>query len=183
MVNNKNLAAIAALSAILLALPIVSGAFPTAHAYGSSALWQIGFSFNCNDKTLCLQPPFGVGGFWGWVEFDTGSQGDATLTGCSHLSSSLGVLTGADHLQVDITGWTTTSHPFGPPTFVLTDGTVSLSGVNTKGAPVTVTLAQIGLAGDTGFPAMPGHFSAQSIFGSQAPPGMNFEIQVAQLTH
>src|SRR3989442_7961546 len=160
---------------MLLAMSVVA---TPVRAYGRTALWQIGFSFNCNDKTLCLQPPFGVGGFWGWVEFDTGSQGDATLTGCSHLSSSLGVLTGADHLQVDITGWTTTSHPFGPPTFVLTDGTVSFSGVNTKGAPVTMTLAQIGLASDTGFPAMPGHFSAQSIFGFPALPGMNFEIQV-----
>jgi hypothetical protein len=171
------------LTLILAVIALLPAAIPPARAYGSTALWQIGLSFNCDNQALCLQPPFGIGGFWGWVEFDTGSQGDATLTGCSHLSTSLNVLTGADHLQVNITGWTITSHPFGPPTFVLTDGTVSFTGVNTKGSPVTVTLAQSGIPPDTGFPAIPGHFSAQSIFGFQAPPGMNFEIQVVQLTN
>lgn len=174
----------ATLTAILAVLSFLPVAVPAAHAYGNTALWQLGVSFNCNDKQLCLQPPFGIGGFWGWIEFDSGNTGDATLTGCSHLSTSLGVLTGADHLQLDITGWTIATHTFGfPATFVLTDGTITFTGVNTKGAPVTVTFAQAGLAGDIGIPAIPGHFSAQSIFGFHAPPGMNFEIQVVQLTH
>ncbi len=171
------------LAAILTVIALLPAALPSARAYGSTALWQIGLSFNCDNQALCLQPPFGIGGFWGWIEFDTGGQGDATLTGCSHLSTSLGVLTGADHLQLSITGWTIAAHTFGPPaTFVLTDGTVSFTGVHTQGAPVTITFAQAGLAGDTGFPAIPGHFSALTVFGFQAPPGMNFDIQVVQLT-
>src|SRR5260221_13371185 len=92
----------------LVALAVVSlllGAAPiTTQAYGPDALWQIGLSFNCNNRSLCLNPPFGVGGFWGWIEFDPAGMGDATVTGCSHLSSSLGVLTGADHLKIEITG-------------------------------------------------------------------------------
>ncbi len=155
---------------------------PPARAYGSTALWQIGFSFNCNDKTLCLTPPFGVGGFWGWVEFDAGGLGDATLTGCSHLSTSIGVLTGADHLNVDITAWEIGPSSMLPlPTFHLLAGTVTLSGVDFKGHPITVSLADIGLTGDTGYPAIPGHYSAQTVFGMSAPPGMNFEIQVVAL--
>ncbi len=170
--------------ALLSLLALGVAAIPPARAYGNTALWQLGLSFNCNDKVACLTPPFGVGGFWGWIEFDTGGQGDATVTGCSHLSTSIGVLTGADHLQLDITGWTIATHTFGPPaTFVLTDGTVSITGVHTRGAPVTITLADAMLAGDTGIPAIPGHFSSQTIFGFQAPPGMNFEIQVVQLIH
>ena len=65
-------------SRALIALVIVSGmlgaAPSTAQAYGNDALWQIGLSFNCNNQDLCLNPPFGVGGLWGWIEFDTGGR-------------------------------------------------------------------------------------------------------------
>jgi len=172
----------ATLGAIIMVVSFSAGAVPAAHAYGNNALWQIGLSFNCNDKNLCLQPPFGVGGFWGWVEFDTGSQGDATVAGCSHLSGSLSVTTGADSLRMEITGWTIVSTPMGPQ-FSLTDGTVLIAGVHVQGQPVELTLAQAGLLGPTGIPAAPGHFSSQAVFGTSAPPGMNFEIQVVQITH
>ena len=182
MHKSRTILGIATLSAVIMVVSFTGAAVPAAHAYGSNALWQIGLSFNCNDKNLCLQPPFGVGGFWGWVEFDTGGQGDATLAGCSHLSTSLNVTTGADSLRLDITGWTIMSTPMGP-TFVLTDGTATIAGVHVQGQPVTISLAQAGLLGPTGFPAAPGHYSSQAIFGISAPPGMNFEIQVVQLTH
>src|SRR5262249_31082042 len=51
--------------------------------YGKNALWQIGLSFNCNNPAFCGADA--TGGFWGWVEFDRGGQGNATLTGCGHL--------------------------------------------------------------------------------------------------
>src|SRR5262249_18465782 len=101
-----------------------------------------------------------------------------------HLSSSLGVLTGADHLQIDITGWTIAPGSAGPATFIITDGTVRLTGVNTKGAPVTVPVPVFfGGAFDTGVPAAAGHYSYSSLFGFAPPPGVNFQIQVVQLTH
>lgn len=155
----------------------------TVQAYGNDALWQIGLSVNCNDPSLCLNPPFGVGGFWGWIEFDPNGMGDATLTGCSHLSSSLGVLTGADYLHIEITNWTIAPGSGGPATFIITDGTVTFSGVNTKGAPVTVPLSALGGVFDTGVPAAAGHYSYASLFGFAPPPGVNFQIQVVQLTH
>ena len=142
------------LSIILMLLSASTG---TANAYGNDALWQIGLSVNCNNPSLCLNPPFGIGGFWGWIEFDSGGMGDATLTGCSHLSSSLGVLTGADYLRLEITDWTIGPGSAGPATFIITDGTVTLTGVNTKGAPVTVPLSALfGGPFDTGVPAAAG---------------------------
>ena len=165
----------------LIVVSVLLGVAPrTALAYGNDALWQIGLSFNCNDPSLCLNPPFGVGGLWGWIEFDKGGQGDATLAGCTHLSSSLGLLTGADYLRIEITNWTV-----GPGgTFVITDGTVTFSGVNTRGKPVTVPIsAAFGGVLDTGVPAAAGHYSYASLFGFAPPPGVNFEIQVVQITH
>src|SRR2546428_14160123 len=128
---------------ILLAMSVVA---TPVRAYGRTALWQIGFSFNCNDKTLCLTPPFGVGGFWGWVEFDTGGLGDATLTGCSHLSTSIGVLTGADHLNVDITGWEIGPSRMIPlPTIQFLAWTVTLSRGGFNGPPTAAPLPDFGL--------------------------------------
>ncbi len=172
--------------AVFAIVAVVLGAAPgTARAYGNDALWQIGLSFNCNNPSLCLNPPFGIGGFWGWIEFDPEGMGDATLSGCSHLSTSLGVLTGADYLHIEITNWTIASaYPGAPPTFVITDGTVTLAGVRTRGAPVTVPLlALFGGVFDTGVPAAAGHYSFSSLFGFTPPPGVNFQIQVVQLTH
>ena len=165
----------------LIVVSVLLGSAPsTTLAYGNDALWQIGLSFNCNNKDLCLTPPFGIGGLWGWIEFDTGGEGDATLAGCTHLSSNLGLLTGADYLRIEITNWTV--GPMG--TFIITDGTVTFAGVNTKGKPVTVPLsAAFGGVLDTGVPAVAGHYSYSSLFGFTPPPGVNFEIQVVQITH
>jgi len=183
VLNKKKVATIATLTAILIALPIASVGIPTAHAYGRTALWQIGLSENCDNKTLCLNPPFGIGGFWGWIEFDSDGTADAQLAGCSHLSTSLGVLTGADHISIDASAWHIAPGSAGPATFFADAGTATFSGVNTKGMPVTVPLAVSGLAGDIGIPAAAGHYSFASVMGFTPPPGIQIQIQVAQLTH
>ena len=179
MIRPKTILEFASLSAILAVLPLVPMAVPAAHAYGSTALWQIGLSFNCNNPSFCDSM---LGGFWGWVEFDSGGLGDATLTGCGHLTgpTSHGSA-GADHFNVDITGWTIMPGSAGPLTFFVTSGTMTFTGTVPRGPPITVPISPTPL--DTGFPAVPGHFSTSMILGFTPPPGVTFVIQVVQLTH
>ncbi len=140
---------------------------PAAHAYGPTALWQIGLSENCDNPSVCGAT--NLGGFWGWAEFDSGGLGDAELTGCGHLQG--GPAGGAQHFSADITSWTV-----GPDgNFMILSGTQTFDGHGGGSIPVGTI--------DTGIPAMAGHFSAQTIFGMQGPPGTNFEIQVTQLNH
>ena len=146
---------------------------PAAHAYGNTALWQVGLSFNCDNPTVCGAT--NLGGFWGWVEFDSGGLGDAELTGCGHLqggpaSGAQPPFGGADHISVDITSWTT-----GANGDFFVSGTATNRGHGGGTFPI--------VDADTGIPAMAGHFSALTIFGMQGPPGTNFEIQVTQLQH
>ena len=171
MYRSKTIIEFAALSAFLVVLALAPVAVPEAHAYGNTALWQIAVSFNCNNPSLCAS----LGGFWGWIEFDQGGLGDATLTGCSHLASTIPPLSGANHFNADITGWyvNATSH-----TFWVASGTMTITG-HTGGSPVTVPITG---PLNTGVLAMPGHFSSQTLFGSVAPPGTNFEEQVVQLS-
>src|SRR5262245_59558300 len=77
-----------------------------ASAYGGGAghaMWQVGISGNCNNPSFCGAD--GLGGFWGWVEFDRFANGtitgDAQLTGCGHFRGGGGG--GAFHADVDIT--------------------------------------------------------------------------------
>ena len=143
---------------------------PRAHAYGPLALWQVGLSFNCDNPALCSS----LGGFWGWAEFDSDATADAQLTGCEHLQG--GRAGGASHFSDNAT-WTTVP---GQPDFFLTSEMITFTG-RTGGPPVTITIPSESF--DTGIPASAGHFSAQTLFGMQAPPGTNFEIQVTQLNH
>jgi len=149
----------------------VGGVAPAA-AYGSLAQWQVGLSFNCDNPTLCLPPPAGqgLGGFWGWVEFDSNNTGDAELTGCSHFQGGLAAF-GADHFSANITSWSVVSGTFRVSGFLTFTG-------RTGGPPVTVPFGPI----DTGIPAVAGHFSSQTLFGMAAPPGTNFEVQVVKLS-
>src|SRR6266567_8210007 len=81
-----------------------------AGAYGGGAnhdMWQIGFSMNCNNPSLCAD--IGTGGDWGWFEFDrsadgTQTWGDAQTTFCFHTVGGGGA--GAGHTSIDITSWT-----------------------------------------------------------------------------
>lgn len=151
----------------IVALSIV----PVTHAYGNTALWQIAISQNCDNPSLCGS---NLGGFWAWAEFDT-VGGDATLTFCAHAIGGIAP-GGAGHINVDILSWTVASGSAGPLTFFVTGETDTLVG---HGPPVSVTVSPEFF--DTGIPAAPGHYSSLTLFGVQAPPGTNFEIQVVQL--
>src|SRR6266446_4646331 len=90
-------------SGMLALLGVVSQGAP-AQAYGSSALWQIGLSGNCNNPKICGADQ--LGGFWGWAEFDKGHVGDAKFAGCGHLQGrQLPGSSGAGGLSIEIDGW------------------------------------------------------------------------------
>src|SRR6266545_1962075 len=93
------IAVVAAASLALLGSGLATA--PSAGAYGSAALWQIGLSFNCNNPSLCGSE---LGGFWGWAEFDSDNTADAQLVGCGHLQG--GRAQGAQHFSVDAHSWT-----------------------------------------------------------------------------
>ena len=185
MVRQKTILEFAALSVILAILPLMSATVPAVHAYGNTALWQLGVSFNCNNPDFCIDPATGqpqLGGLWGWVEFDNGGLGDATLTGCGHLTGPTSHGSGgADHFNAEITGWTVMPGSAGPMTFFVTSGTMTFTGTVPRGPPITMPISPTPF--DTGFPAVPGHFSMASVLGFTPPPGVNFQIQVVQLTH
>ena len=132
------------------------GTTPAA-AYGSNAVYQIGFSFNCDDKVACaVSPtnPFGPGGFWGWIELDStthpGVAGTAEIvvTGCDHDRTTI-PHGGADHFTLDGTWWTS-----GGQLFVSTD---------TFGGVFFVA------------PATPGHYSVHPA------PAIAIELQVVRI--
>jgi hypothetical protein len=102
-----------ALTLVFMLSSLVVSTTPAA-AYGRDAVWQIGFSFNCNDPVACAvspENPFGPGGFWGWIELDStthpGTAGDADIvvTGCDHFRTTI-PHGGADHFNLDGT-WLT----------------------------------------------------------------------------
>jgi len=164
----------AAFTAILSALSFIP-MVPAGHAYGNTAIWQIGVSFNCNNPSFCE----GLGGAWGWIELDSGGVGDATFTDCAHLISDTPPLSGAQGLIIEIENWYVAPGSAGPQTFFVPDGTVTVVG-HTGGPPVTVPLSAI-IPPDTGIPAVPGHFNAASMFGMTPPPGVAIQIQVVQI--
>ncbi len=166
--------ALATLLALALLFAVGMMRAPSAHAYGRLALWQVGLSFNCDNPALCSS----LGGFWGWAEFDSDNTGDAQLTGCQHLQG--GPAGGAQHFSVNATGWTIALNSQGVPDFFLTSEIDTITG-RTGGPPVTIPIPSEFF--DTGIPAIPGHFSPQTLFGLQAPPGTNFNIQVTRLSH
>jgi hypothetical protein len=157
--------------ALAFVISIVAARAPAAHAYGPLAQWQIGLSFNCDNPTYCGSQ---LGGFWGWVEFDSDNTGDAEVAGCSHFQG--GGPAGAQHVSIEITGWTIGANG----DFFVTGEEDTITG-HTGGPPVTVVVPSENF--DTGVPAAAGHYSSQTLFGMQAPPGTNFEIQVVQLNH
>lgn len=114
----RSLLVLASSSALAVALTGAGSA--NVAAYGSDAIYQITFSFNCNNADFC-QPspenPFGLGGFWGWIELDgtpgatSGTDGDLVAEGCSH-NPPTGP-TGADHVAFDVV-WVTIPTNMGP---------------------------------------------------------------------
>jgi hypothetical protein len=144
----------------------------TASAYGRDGkmdVYQVGISFNCNNRDFCS--PEELGGFWGWVEFDhnpaTGANtGDAQLEGCSH-----GEFKGAVHISIEITDWHIAPGSAGPQTFFASgEETDSFRGHRDSFDVVNE---------DTGIPAVPGHYSTDEVLGFDAPPGVAIQIQVS----
>ena len=75
-------------AALAAAAMLAVGFASPARAYGGGAshdTWQVGLSFNCNNPSFCGAD--GLGGGWGWVEFDRFADGsitgDAQTTGAA----------------------------------------------------------------------------------------------------
>ncbi len=87
----------------------LSGTTPAA-AYGSDAVYQLEFSFNCNNPSrpdVCANE-FGTGGgAWGWIELDStthpGTSGDADIeiAFCDHGRFVGPPFGGAGHMSLD----------------------------------------------------------------------------------
>jgi hypothetical protein len=135
-------------------------------------MWQIGVSFNCNNPSICAQMG-GAGGDWGWVEFDrsadgTQTWGDGEFAFCFHTVGGGGA--GAGHTSIDIESWTIEPGSAGPQTFYATgEETESF-----RGDTQTVDFTHL----DTGYSAVPGHYTTSEILGFTAP-GVAIQIQVA----
>lgn len=159
-------------AALVAAAALAAGLATSAGAYGGGAghdTWQIGVSFNCNNPTLCAGE---TGGFWGWAEFDragSSTWGDAELAGCHHTVGGGGA--GAGHASIEIESWTIKPGSAGPSTFYATGEETDFS---PGGVKTTFDFADL----DTGFPAVPGHYSTSSVLGFSAP-GIAIQIQVA----
>jgi hypothetical protein len=156
--------------AIIVPVVLVATAM-SASAYGGDGkmdVYQVGISFNCNNRDFCGGE---LGGFWGWAEFDrnpaTGAtSGDAEFAGCSH-----GEFNGAVHESIEITSWYTAPGSAGPET-------IYASGEETdrfRGQTETFSFSNE----DTGVPAVEGHYSTEDVLGFSAPPGIAIQIQVA----
>jgi hypothetical protein len=168
--GNLRRTTLAILSATTLAVSMVTLTATGAAAYGSAGQWQIGLSFNCNNPSLCASQ----GGFWGWAEFDNDNTADAQLTGCQHLVG--GGPAGAIHFSANVTSWAIEPGSAGPLTFFVLSETDTFVG---RFGTFVVTIPSENM--DTGIPAVAGHFSSRTLFGATAPPGTNFEIQVAKI--
>jgi len=137
---------------VLASIAAIGAFAKPAGAYGKTAQWQVGFSFNCDNPTPGACDEFGgTGGFWGWYEFDSGSTGNATLTFCGHTVGGGGA--GAGHENVAIEGWT----------------------INEAGDFVITAASDPTIVGDTGIQAVAGHQSLS--FG----PGITAQVQVTQI--
>jgi len=145
---------------------IAAGSGTSAQAYGGDGklnVYQLGISFNCNNRDFCDDE---LGGFWGWAELDedpvTGAHtGDAEFAFCTH-----GPFNGAGHISVEITNWYTV------------DGILFTDEVDTTTFRGERTVETI--TGDnTGMPLVPGHYSTDEFLGFEAPPGVAIQIQIA----
>jgi len=153
-------------TAAVLAMGVAS----PAGAYGGGArhdMWQVGISGNCNNPSFCGAD--GLGGFWGWVEFDRFADGsitgDAQLTGCGHLLGGGGG--GAGHSDVDVTS----AHigPSQPQDPNFPNGQVFYVDHNV----VNGVTDDPDFLGDSGIPVEPGHYSFHPA------PGVADMIQVS----
>jgi hypothetical protein len=161
---------------VVMVAAIVASVFVTASpasGYGGGAshdMWQVGMSFNCNNRDFCADE---LGGFWGWVEFDrsadgTQTWGDLEAAFCDH---TVGGAAGGGHVSIEIESWTIEPGSAGSQTFFA-------SGEETdsfRGTSHTFDFTHQ----DTGISAVPGHYSTSDVLGFSPPPGVAIQIQVA----
>jgi hypothetical protein len=188
MAMPRKLARTLVLTVTLATLGVLASA-PTALAYGNTAQWQVGFSGTCSGHAASVFCPTPVhNGFWGWCEFG-GSNGDSTVgtigsqADCQ-LTTYFGPATSI-HISFDVTGWVllpATPFSFNKPDFLLTSGTLELSGpgaaTNPFGLPTGVPVpfpspCPPGIC-NTGIPAAAGHYSIHV-------SGFELNIQVTKL--
>jgi hypothetical protein len=172
----------------LLVLALVGAAVALAGSVSSSAkayggdghmgVYQIGVSFNCDNRTLCVDQSTGqpeLGGFWGWLELDnaaadgqSGVGGDGEFAGCGHG----GGFNGAGHTSYDIDSWWIANDPQngGLPTFFATGTETDSSRGQTQSFP---------FSGSTGILAFTVHRPILQFFGVPTPPGESINVQVA----
>ena len=161
----RSILTVAGLAAVAV---LAVGLASPASAYGGGAghdTWQVGISDNCNNLSFCGAD--GLGGGWGWVEFDRFADGtitgDAQTTGCGHFRGGGGG--GAFHADIDIT-----SAHIGPAQRGdATSGQVFYVDHNV----VNGVTDDPNFLGDTGIPVDPGHYSAHPV------PGVSDNIQVS----
>ena len=137
---------------------------PSARAdYGGGAAkntWQIGISFNCNNRAACGPD---LGGFWGWAELDQSVGENPTYTGDAKFSFCFHGGTDLDRFQGQV---------FVHPIFADDQYQPDPNNPTVPASPTTPS--------DTGIPALPGtyHYSTVDIFGFTAP-GVTAVVQVA----
>lgn len=164
------------LVALLAALAALAGGLSAkANAYGGDGhmgVYQVGVSFNCDNRTLCGSD---LGGFWGWLELDnaasdrqSGTGGDGQFAGCGHG----GGFNGAGHTSYDIDTWwiAPDAQNGGLPTFFATGTETDSFRGQSQSYP---------FSGSTGIPAFTVHRPILQFFGVPTPPGMSLNVQVA----
>jgi hypothetical protein len=158
------------LAGLAVAAVLAVGTASPAGAYGGGArhdMWQVGISGNCNNPSFCGAD--GLGGFWGWVEFDRFADGtitgDAQLTGCGHFLGGAGG--GAFHADADITSAHIGASQPQDPNYP--NGQVFYVDHNV----VNGVTDDPDFLGDSGIPVEPGHYSFHPA------PGVADMIQVA----
>ncbi len=168
-------------------LLLLASILPSAHAYGNTAQWQVGFSGTCNVPTMCGPPTGGTGtfGFWGWCQFGgsngstaagtKGTSGDCQVT--TYGRTDLGQPNNPTHQSVDVTGWTIMSSEMSPTgsSFHITAFTLECTGPGAKLPPTPFTGCALPPGGDTGIPPIPDHYSFSPF------PGFHINIQVNHL--
>jgi hypothetical protein len=125
-----------------LALTVALATSTPAAAYGSDAVYQLEFSFNCNNPSsdVCTNE-FGTGGgAWGWIELDSethpGTSGDADI-----------VIAFCDHGRFE-------GPPFGGAGSVRVDGVwFIVDGI------IVISVPSVPELGVLIVPAAPGHYS------------------------
>jgi hypothetical protein len=172
------------ISAIIAALALLPAVVPVSHAYGPSQ-WETAFSANCNSnpaaQAICGPGHFG---FWGWCAFAGGTEGGTSGTAgdcqiTQYFNPTLNAAVSPTHISVNINAWMIRTVQVAPgvfvPFFFATSSTFTCTGPGTCPPPGSFN-------GDTGIPALPGHFTAEQIFGlTMQVPGLHFIIQVNQL--